>query len=85
MTDKTFSHIGVATYKGKTKFRWTMGKVEARIKTMQKGGFENIEFRELPGVMTKAAALKTDVAADLAARYGIKLADEAEAAEEQAA
>lgn len=85
MTDKTYSHIGVATYKGKTKFRWTMGKVEARINTLQKGGFENIEFRELPGVMTKADAVKTDVAADLAARYGLKLTAEANTAEEQAA
>jgi hypothetical protein len=73
MSDKTYSHIGVATYKGKTKFRWSMGKVDARIKTLQKGGFENIEFRELPGVMTKADAVKTDVASDLAARYNIAL------------
>lgn len=85
MTDKTYSHIGVATYKGKTKFRWTMGKVDVRIKTLQKGGFENIEFCELPGVMTKAEALKTDVAADLAARYGLKIEDDSEGAEEPAA
>lgn len=73
MTDKTFSHIGVATYKGKTKFRWTMGKVDARIKTLEKGGFENIEFHELPSVMTKSEALATDVARKLADAHGIKL------------
>lgn len=73
MTDKTFSHIGVATYKGKTKFRWTMGKVDARIKTLEKGGFENIEFHELPSVMTKSEALSTDVARKLADARGIKL------------
>lgn len=78
MTDKTFSHIGVATYKGKTKFRWTMGKVDARIKTLQKGGFENIEFHELPGVMTKSEALATDVARNLASAHSIKLEDAAE-------
>lgn len=76
MTDKIYSHMGVATYKGKTKFRWSMGKVEARVKTLQKGGFENIEFQALPGVMTKVEALKTTVAADLAARYGIALESE---------
>ena len=75
MTEKTFSHIGVATYKGKTKFRWTMGKVDARIKTLQKGGFENIEFHELPGVMTKTEALTTDVARKLADAVGIRLED----------
>ena len=77
MTDKTFSHIGVASYKGRMKFKWTMGKVEARIKILQKSGFENIEFQALPTVMNKAHALRTDAARDLASRYGLKLADAA--------
>ena len=73
MTDKTFSHIGVASYKGRMKFKWTMGKVEARIKILQKSGFENIEFQALPTVMTKPEALGTTMARDLATRYGLKL------------
>jgi hypothetical protein len=75
MTDKVYSHIGVATLKGKTKWRWSMGKVEARIKTLQKGGFEQIEFCALPMPMTKAQALSTDVASDLARRYSLELKD----------
>lgn len=70
---KTFSHIGVATYKGKTKFRFTQGRAEARIKTMTKEGFTNIEFLELPEVMTKAQALTTAVAQELAARHGLEI------------
>jgi hypothetical protein len=84
MTDKVYSHIGVATYKGKTKWRWSMGKVEARIKTLQKGGFERIEFQALASPMTKAEALATDVARDLASRYGLELADAEPAAAEAA-
>ena len=73
MTDKTYSHIGVASYKGRMKFKWTMGKVEARVKILQKSGFENIEFQALPTVMTKPEALGTTMAQDLATRYGLKL------------
>lgn len=70
---KTFTHIGAAIYKGKDKFRFTHGRVDARIKTMTKEGFENIEFIPLPSEMTKDQAFKTDVAAELAARRGLSL------------
>jgi hypothetical protein len=70
---KTFSHIGVATYKGKTKFRFTQGRAEARIKTMTKEGFTNIEWLALPGIMTKAQALESDQARELAARHGLEI------------
>lgn len=74
MTDKLFSHIGVATYKNKTKFKWTMGKVDSRIKILEKNDFKNIEFHELPHPMTKAEALQTEVARDIAARHGLTIA-----------
>lgn len=80
---KTFTHVGVATYKGKTKFRFTNGRAEARVKTMTKEGFENIEFIALESVMTKAEALKTAQAADISARYGIPIPAEAEVQAEQ--
>jgi hypothetical protein len=70
---KTFSHIGVATYKGKTKFRFTQGRAEARIKTMTKEGFTNIEWLALPGIMSKAQALESDQARELAARHGLEI------------
>jgi hypothetical protein len=70
---KTFTHIGAAIYKGKDKFRFTNGRADARIKTMTKEGFENIEFVELPGEMTKEDAFKTVMAADLAARRGLTI------------
>lgn len=73
MTDKLFSHIGVATYKKKTKFKWTMGNVDARIKILEKNDFENIEFRALPSPMTKAQAYQTDIAKDLATRHSLKI------------
>ena len=68
---KTFTHIGAAIYKGKDKFRFTRGRADARIKTMTKEGFENIEFIELPGEMTKEDAFTTTMAAELAARRGL--------------
>jgi hypothetical protein len=40
---------------------------------MTKEGFENIEFVELPGEMTKEDAFKTVMAADLAARRGLTI------------
>jgi hypothetical protein len=80
---KTFTHVGVATYKGKTKFRFTNGRADARVKTMTKEGFENIEFVALDRVMTKAEALKTAQAADISARYGIPIPTQAEAEAEQ--
>lgn len=79
---KTYTHIGAAIYKGKDKFRFTNGRADARIKTMTKEGFENIEFIPLSGEMTKQEALKTPQAADLAARRGLKLVD-AEAVTDQ--
>lgn len=79
---KTFTHIGVATYKNqKPKFRFTQGRAEARIKTMTKEGFTNIEFLALPGVMTKAEAFETEVARELAARHGIVISTPADTAE----
>lgn len=68
---KTFTHIGAAVYKGKDKFRFTNGRADARIKTMTKEGFENIEFLELPSEMTKEQAFETAVAAEIAARRGL--------------
>lgn len=80
---KTFTHIGVATYKNqKPKFRFTNGRAEARIKTMTKEGFTNIEFLALPGVMTKADAFQTDLARDLATRHGIAIPSVAESESE---
>lgn len=79
---KTFTHIGVATYKNqKPKFRFTQGRAEARIKTMTKEGFTNIEFLALPSVMTKAEAFETEVARELAARHGISIPTPADAAD----
>jgi len=80
---KTFSHIGVAAYKGKMKFRFTMGRAEARVKTMTKEGFTQIEFHELPSTMTKAEAFQTDIAGELAAKHNLTIptAEETEAAE----
>ena len=79
---KTFTHIGVATYKNqKPKFRFTQGRAEARIKTMTKEGFTNIEFLALPSVMTKAEAFATEVARELAARHGILIPTPADAAD----
>jgi len=70
---KMFTHIGAAVYKGKDKFRFTNGRADVRIKTMTKEGFENIEFIELPREMTKAEALQTPQAAELAARRGLTI------------
>lgn len=80
---KTFTHVGAAVYKGKDKFRFTKGRADVRIKTMTKEGFERIEFLPLPREMTKEEALRTDVAAELAARRGLMLpsADATPAAE----
>jgi hypothetical protein len=83
---KMFTHIGAAVYKGKDKFRFTNGRADIRIKTMTKEGFENIEFIPLPREMTKAEALQTTQAADLAARRGLTLAAaEADVPEQEAA
>lgn len=70
---KMYTHIGAAVYKGKDKFRFTHGRADARIKTMTKEGFVNIEFIPLPTVMTKEQALQTDVATELAVRRGLKI------------
>ena len=70
---KMFTHVGAAVYKGKDKFRFTNGRAEVRIKTMSKEGFENIEFIPLPREMTKAEALQTTQAAELAARRGLTI------------
>lgn len=72
---KTYSHIGAAIYKGKDKFRFTNGRVDARMKTMTKEGFEQIEFIALDSVMTKQEALKTTQAAELGARRGLKITE----------
>jgi hypothetical protein len=83
---KTFTHIGVATYKNqKPKFRFTRGRAEARIKTMTKEGFTNIEFLALPGEMTKAEAFATDVARELSARHSIAIPTAAEQVAESVA
>lgn len=68
---KLFTHIGAAVYKGKDKFRFTNGRADVRVKTMTKEGFEKIEFIALPREMTKAEALQTPQAAELAARRGL--------------
>lgn len=70
---KTFTHIGVATFKGKIKFRFTQGRAEERVKTMTKEGFTNIEFLALPRVMTKEEAFQTDLAQDLAQRHKLEI------------
>lgn len=70
---KMYTHIGAALYKGKDKFRFTNGRADVRIKTMTKEGFDNIEFIALGGEMTKADALQTVQAAELAARRGLAL------------
>lgn len=72
---KMFTHVGAAVYKGKDKFRFTNGRADVRIKTMTKEGFEQIEFIPLPREMTKAEALQTPQAAELAARRGLPLPD----------
>lgn len=82
---KMFTHVGAAVYKGKDKFRFTNGRAEVRIKTMTKEGFENIEFIPLPREMTKAEALQTPQAVDLAARRGLTLPSTTDAADEQEA
>lgn len=70
---KMFTHVGAAVYKGKDKFRFTNGRADVRVKTLTKEGFENIEFVELPDLMTKEQALRTPQAAELAARRGLTL------------
>ena len=70
---KTYTHIGAAIYKGKDKFRFTNGRADVRVKTMTKEGFEQIEFVPLPAEMTKAEALLTVQAAELATRRGLSL------------
>lgn len=84
---KLFTHIGAAVYKGKDKFRFTNGRADVRIKTMTKEGFERIEFIELPCEMTKAEALQTTQAAELAARRGLVIpsTDAPDAPEQEAA
>lgn len=78
---KTYTHIGAAIYKGKDKFRFTNGRADVRVKTMTKEGFEQIEFVELPAEMTKAEALLTPQAAELAARRGLTLPQAGEQSE----
>ena len=70
---KLYTHVGAAVYKGKDKFRFTNGRADVRIKTMTKEGFERIEFIELSREMTKAEALQTTQAAELAARRGLTI------------
>ena len=70
---KLYTHVGAAVYKGKDKFRFTNGRADVRIKTMTKEGFERIEFIDLGSEMTKAEALKTPQAAELAARRGLTI------------
>lgn len=83
---KMFTHIGAAVYKGKDKFRFTNGRAEVREKTMTKEGFERIEFVPLPRAMTKAEALQTPQAADLATRRGLTLPTvESDSPEQEAA
>lgn len=79
---KQFTHIGVATYKGKTKFRFTQGRADARIKTMTKEGFTNIEFLALPHSMTKAEAFQTPVAQELSERHGLPIPSDAATSED---
>jgi len=78
---KTYTHIGAAIYKGKDKFRFTNGRADVRVKTMTKEGFEQIEFVPLPAEMTKAEALLTPQAAELAVRRGLSLPTVAEQSE----
>lgn len=77
MTDKRFTHVGVATYKNKTKLRYTNGNVDARVKILNKSGFTGVEFFPLPRAMTKSEALLTDVVKELALRHNLKLSDNA--------
>lgn len=73
MTDKLFTHVGVATYKNKTKLRYTNGNVEARVKILNKSGFTGVEFHPLPSPMTKSQAISTSVVRELAAKHNLQL------------
>jgi len=85
MTDKRFTHVGVATYKNKTKLRYTNGNVDARVKILNKSGFTGVEFFALPEAMTKSEALRTDVVKELAQRHNLKLEVAPEAGEASSA
>jgi hypothetical protein len=76
MTDKLFSHVGIATYKARTKLRWTNGNVDARLKILAKNGFTDVEFVELPNSMTKSEALLTDTVRALALKHNLQLGTE---------
>lgn len=51
MTDKTFTHVGVSTLKGKVKARFTNDA--SRVKVLMKNGHTDVTFIELPKAMTK--------------------------------
>lgn len=57
MTDKTFTYAGVSTApSGTAKVRFT-NDLPTRIKIMTKHGHDDVDFRELPGPMTKPEAV----------------------------
>jgi hypothetical protein len=72
---KLYSHVGVATFRGKTKLRWSMGKVDARVKILEKAGYTNIKFCELPSVMTVNEAMLTTVVKDLVSAHGMLMSE----------
>lgn len=76
MSNKLFSHVGIATYKARTKLRWTNGNVDARLKILAKNGFTGVEFVELPKPMTKSEALLTSTVRDLANKHNLQLGKE---------
>lgn len=55
-TDKTFKVVGVSTFKEQTKIRFANDTM--RIKILQKNGHTDIDFIELPRLMTKNKAIQ---------------------------
>ena len=73
MTEKTFTYVGIATMKNRTKFKYANGSIDARVKSMQRLGFTNIEFVNLPGPMTKTDAKNSIEAQEMARRHNFSL------------
>ena len=57
MTTKTFTVVGIASYKNDTKVRFC-NDIVRRVKQFTKGGVARIDFIDLPNAMTKIEALK---------------------------
>lgn len=74
MAEKTYTYVGIATMKTRTKIKYANGNIEARIKGMQRMGFTNIEFVGLPGPMTKEAARQSAVTLEMAQRHNFEMA-----------